>query len=118
MKRRSFLVATGTVGIAGAVSGATVVSSAYSSISRSVLLEEFNSKSKNALDNFLAKVKLNVESLGLDAKFAEHIVMPVRIISNKIDAGHQKISYKNKSGNYISLSVIDGVERVEVQSKL
>ena len=49
MKRRNFLATAGTVGIATTVAGGTVVSSAYSSINATVLLQEFQPESKGCL---------------------------------------------------------------------
>jgi len=56
----------------------------------------------------------NVETLGLEGKFVKQIAMPVQIISNKTVGNKHSIVYKNKSGEYISLTVKNGVERIEV----
>ena len=118
MKRRIFLSTASTVGIVGAVSSASLVSSAYSSISTGVLLQEFGSATRSALDNFVANVKANIEHLGLDEKLVEQIAMPTQIISNNSTGSNQHITYKNKSGQYISLSITDGVERAVVSTTL
>ena len=114
MKRRTFLAASGTVGIAGVVSGASVVSTVYTSMSTSILLEEFNVNTRNVLDKFMADVMLNTKALGLDENIATLLVMPAQIIDKKSTKNNQRIIYKNKSGDYISLSVTKGVERIEV----
>jgi len=114
MKRRTFLTASSTFGIAGAVSGASVVSSVYTSINTSVLLEEFSPKAKDALDKFMAEAIQNTQALGLDEKLAASIVMPVHIISKKTLGHNQEIVYKNKSGQHISLSVVKGVAKINV----
>lgn len=116
MKRRAFLTTSGTVGVFGAVSATSVASSVFNSINTSVLLEEFDTETRAALDNFLAKTTENIQSLELDEKLAKQIVMPVRIISK--DAKNQSIVYKNKQGAYVSLSVNDGVETVSITSSL
>lgn len=118
MKRRIFLSTASTVGIVGAVSSASLVSSAYSSISTGVLLQEFGSATKSALDNFVSNVKANIKQLGLDEKLAEQITMPTQIISNTAIGSNQNITYKNKSGQYVQLSVTDGVDRVIVSASL
>lgn len=114
MKRRSFLNTSGTIGIASVVSGASVVSSVYSSVNTSVLLKEFNPSTRNVFDRFIEDVKLNGEVLGLDPKFTKKLVMPVQIIDNNSSFGNEKITYKNKSGEVVSISVINGIERIEI----
>jgi hypothetical protein len=105
MKRRIFLAASGTVGIATVVSGSSVISSAYSSISSNMLIEEFPSATKSLLDQFVADVTQNVQSLGLDRQLIARITTPTRIISKKEKGKKQEVIFKNKSGQSISLIV-------------
>lgn len=114
MKRRNFLTATGTVGIVGVVSGSTVLSSAYNSISTSVALEEFKPATKDLLHQFIAEVKDNVQSLGLEENITNLVTMPIRIIRNDSESKDQKIVYKNQSGEYITMSVVNGRTKIEV----
>jgi len=118
MKRREFLATTGTVGIASTVSGASIVSSTYSSISNSILLKEFTPELRSAFDKFKSEALLNAEDLGLDKKYALNVAMPAQIISKKAVNGHQSIVYKNKSGRYVSLTVNNGAERINISEKL
>lgn len=104
MKRRTFLTAASTIGVVSVASSATVVSSLYNNLSTSVLLEEFDSPSKIVLDKFIADVNENVESLGLDSKYAKHLALPVQIINKD----KQNITYKNKAGQTISISTKNG----------
>ena len=114
MKRRTFLTAASTVGIVGAASGATVVSSVYNNLSVNVLLEEFDTPSKKVLNKFVGSIAENVESLGLDSSLAKRLAMPRQIIENDIKDGHQNIIYKNKAGQTITISMIDGVGKIRI----
>ncbi len=114
MKRRSFLTASGTVGIASIVSGSTVASSVFSSINTNVLLEDFNDDSKAVLDEFMKDVVLNTQGLGLDENLAKKIVMPVLLIKNNSNGKNQTITYKNKFGDLISLSTIKGKKQIKI----
>jgi len=109
MKRRNFLAAAGTVGAVGAVSAGSLVSSTYSSLTVNACLQEFGSLTKAAWDKFSADVSLNLTSLGLDQKHVSAITAPVQIISKDLT----NVTFKNKSGQIISMSVVDGVELVE-----
>ena len=114
MKRRTFLTASSTLGIIGTVSGASIVSSVYSSMSTNILLEEFNPSTRNILDKFTADVALNIQSLGLDKKIAKLIVTPTQIVNRKSTGNDQDITYKNKYNEYISMSVVNGVECISI----
>ena len=119
MKRREFLATTGTVGIASTVSGASLVSSTYSSISNSILLKEFTPELKGALEKFKSEAILNAEDLGLDKKYALRVTMPTQIINKKSVKGLQRITYKNKAGNYVLLTVDKkGVESIQILETL
>ena len=96
MKRRTFLTVTGTIGIAGAVSGATVVSSVYSSVSANLLIGEFSAPTKNAFDNFIENVAQNAQETEIDEKFIQQTVTPVQIINKKFDGNNHSIVFKNK----------------------
>ncbi|MEM9822030.1 MAG: hypothetical protein AAF985_13200 [Bacteroidota bacterium] len=104
MKRRIFLATSGTVGMASVVSGSTVISSVYSSINSSMLIDEFSAPVKKLFDQFVNDVTTNVQSLGLDEKWIKQISMPVHIVK-KTDGKEQHIVFKNKSGHSIGLSV-------------
>ena len=110
MKRRTFLTAASTIGVVSVASSATVVSSVYNNLSTSVLLEEFDSSSIKILDKFVTDITENTELLGLDSKIAKRIAMPVQIISNK----KQNILYKNRDGQTISISTLNGKSCVKV----
>lgn len=114
MKRRNFLATAGTVGIATTVAGGSVVSSAYSSINATVLLQEFQPAVKTAYDNFSSQVQLNQKDMGLSSEHASRTVLPTRIISQE----PQRIIYKNRSGQYVSLSVANGKERIQISNSL
>ncbi len=114
MKRRNFLATAGTVGIATTVAGGTVVSSAYSSINATVLLQEFQPEVKAVYENFSSQVQVNKEDMGLDNDHAASIVLPTRIISQK----PSNIVYKNRSGQYVTLSVANGKERIRISNSL
>ena len=114
MKRRAFLTASGTIGIVGAMSGTSVVSSVFSGISEHVSLEEFNPATRSILDKFMADTATNIQELGLDAKIAKQLVTPVRIISKKASGNDVKIVYKNKAKDCVTLSITKGVERIHI----
>ncbi|MFK8101969.1 MAG: hypothetical protein AB8G15_05585 [Saprospiraceae bacterium] len=114
MKRRSFLTATGTVGIASIVSGSTVASSVFSSINTNVLLEDFNDQSKTVLNEFMKDIVLNTKDLGLDADLAKNIVMPVLLLKNNTSGKNQNITYKNKFGDIVSLSTYKGKQQIKI----
>lgn len=118
MKRRNFVATAGTIGVATAVSGATVASSTYSSISSGMLLKEFTPVSKNVLDRFSKEVRQNFIDLGMDEKLVKQMTVPVQIIRNKTKEGQESIVFKNKSGDYISLTCINGVDRIAVSKTL
>jgi len=118
MKRRNFLTAAGTVGLMGTVSGSSLVSSAYSSINSHALMGEFSTATKSTLENFMADVALNIQSLGLDQKYAALIALPTKIVKKQSKGKNQSITYKNKSGNFISISINKGVEKVSISNTL
>ncbi len=114
MKRRTFLATSSTVGIASVVPSGFVATSIFSSLNTKVLLEEFQKPTKVVLDKFMADVSLNIQSLGLDETLAKRLVLPVEIINNKSTKGNHNIIYKNGSGEYISLSITNGIERIKI----
>ena len=118
MKRRMFLSTAGTVGAVGAVSGATVVSSAFTSISTSVSLAEFSRSTKTALDNFAAQLTQNIKELDLPKDLAESIALPVRIIKKNFEKDNHSVVYKNKTGKYVSLTIKKGVETIRISDTL
>lgn len=118
MKRRTFLTASSTIGIVGAVSGSTVVSSVYTSMSTSVLLEEFDPATKGVYDKFIVDVKENIQDSEMDEKLANKVFTPVQIISKKTTGRNPQIVYKNKAGEYVRLSVINGNQKVEISKTL
>jgi len=114
MKRRTFLTAASAIGAVTVASSATVVSSVYNNLSLSVLLEEFDTTSKNVLDKFVTDIAENAESLGLDSKFAKRIAMPVQILEINTKKNNQTITYKNKTGQNVLLSVENGEGKVMI----
>ena len=114
MKRRTFVTLSSTMGMASAVSGASVVSSVYSNMNNSILLEEFNAPTKNVLDKFMDEVTQNIQSLGLDSKLVKDIVFPKRIIKKDSTIDGENIMYKNKAGNCISISVVKGKKQIKI----
>ena len=118
MKRRIFLSAASTIGIAGAVSSASVVSSAYSSVSTSLLLEDFSPSTRIILDKFQANAVESCQELGLNAKHAKVLTTPVQIISKTTKGDDQHITFKNKAGEYVSLSIINGAEKIKISKTL
>lgn len=114
MKRRNFLATAGTVGIATTVAGGSVVSSAYASISANALLQEFQPQVKTVFENFSTQVNQNTTDMGLDSKHVSRTVLPTRIISQE----PTRIVYKNRSGQYVSLSVVKGMERIQISNAL
>lgn len=114
MKRRVFLTTSGTVGLAGIVSGASIVSPIYSSISANVLLEEFNPSLRSIFDQFTTNMIQNVEALELDEKIVKRVVTPVRIVKKKFKDNDKSITYKNRSGEYVSISVVNGVGHIDI----
>jgi len=118
MKRRTFLTTSSTVGVASAVPGGFVASSIFSSINTSMLLKEFNSSTKSVLDKLMTDVKLNLKSMDLDEDLAKKIVMPVKIIKKKSSSGNHSILYKNKAGEFVSLSVSKGVQRIKISKSI
>ncbi|MFK8009393.1 MAG: hypothetical protein AB8H03_23735 [Saprospiraceae bacterium] len=116
MKRRTFVTLSSTIGMASAVSGASVLTSAYSSMNNSILLEEFNVPTKNVLDNFIIEVTQNVKSLGLDIKLVKDLVSPVQIIKNDSTNDGHNIMYKNKAGNHISISVAKEKKQIKISN--
>lgn len=118
MKRRTFLSATGTFGIVGAASGASVVSSVYTSLSEHVSLKEFSSETKIVLDHFLSELVQNVEEHGVGEEHISSLAMPVRIIKKEFGENKHRIIYKNKAGNYVDLSVVKDLERIRITDNL
>ena len=114
MKRRHFLATAGTVGIATTVAGGTVASSAFSSLNATVLLQEFHPEVKSVYHHFASQVQLNTDGMGLDSKYISRSVLPSRIISQE----PQRIVYKNQSGQYVSLSVVNGEKRIQLANEL
>lgn len=114
MKRRTFLTATSTIGIVSAASGGTVVSSVYNDISSNILLEEFTTSSKNALNKFVSSINENTEAMGLDSNLGKKLAMPVKIIKNEIVKGDQTLLFKCKAGNNISISMENGKCKLRV----
>lgn len=113
MKRRVFLAAAGTVGAVGAVSAGSLVSSAYSSLTVNACLQEFSTPTRTAWNKFSTDISKNVKSLGLDDKYVSMITSPVQVISKS----QENIVFKNKSGQVVSLSIVDGMERIEFLEK-
>ncbi|MFT4535693.1 MAG: hypothetical protein ACI9P5_003063 [Saprospiraceae bacterium] len=112
MKRRTFLIAAGTVGRIGVASSAASVTPIYRNINTSVLLSEFISPVKIMLDKLVDDVTENIMSLGLDSKIAKRLAIPVHIISKDSSKGNQRIVYKNKAGQIISISTNNNIEKV------
>jgi D-arabinose 1-dehydrogenase-like Zn-dependent alcohol dehydrogenase len=118
MKRRTFLSATSTIGIVGVASSATLATSLYTNLSTSVLLEDFNETSKKVLDKFVSDISENAKVLGLDSDLAKRIAMPVHIFSNVSSKNSQSITYKNKNGQYILLTVENGSGHVKIVQEI
>ncbi len=118
MKRRVFLSTTGALGIAGAASGASVVSSVYTSLSTNVSLAEFSPATKTILDHFVSELTLNGEEHGLKQDHIASIAMPVRIIKKEFNNKNQRIVYKNKAGNYVALSIKNGEKVIQISENL
>ena len=114
MKRRHFLATAGTVGIATTVAGGSVASSAYATINAAVLLQEFQPEVKTIYSRFATELEVNTKDLGLDSKYISRTVLPTRIISQE----PQRIVYKNQSGQYVSLSVVNGEKRIQLANEL
>ena len=113
MRRRHFLAAAGTVGIATTVSAGSVASAAFTSINASVLLQEFQPAAKTVYDSFLTTAATNFESLGLEGQqHIKRIVLPTRTMSQ----GPEHIVYRNQAGQYISLYTTKGMEWIKVSS--
>ena len=118
MKRRIFLSTTGTVGIAGAASGASLVSSIFTSISANVSLAEFSADTKKVLDHFVSELALNIHELGLNKADIASIARPVRIIKKEFNNDSHRIVYVNKAGSYIDLSIKNGLEQIRISNTL
>lgn len=110
MKRRLFLSAAGAVGIMGAVSGSTLVSTSYSSLNTNVLLSDFSETSTTILDKFVADLTSNIQSLEIEKALVNRIAMPVHIVKNN----KQGVVYKNKCGDYVSLHQIKGEATIRI----
>ncbi len=118
MKRRQFIATTGAVGIASVVSGTSVASSAFDSISSREALKEFTPETKGGLDKFATEVAQNIQDQGLDQKYANLITAPVRIISKNQKNGTQSIVYKNKAKEFVSLTVSKKETRIKISKSL
>ena len=118
MKRRTFISTTGKIGLAGSVLSAPVASAAFTSLSIGVSLEEFSPVTKTTLDNFISELSLNIQELGLKKDLAASIAMPIRIIKKSFKNNNHRIIYKNKSGQYISLKVQNGVETIHISNTM
>lgn len=119
MKRRMFLSSAGMVGIVGAASGgAPILSSAYSSISKNVSLADFSTDSKKVLDGFVKGLTDNFASFDQGTQLVNRIAMPVRIISTNFKKNNHRIVYKNQVGDYVTLTMKNGVESIHISDKL
>ena len=116
MRRRVFLSATSTIGIAGVASGGSVVSSIYTRISKHAILSEFSPISKSILDHFTSELALNVHEHELKEDYIASVAMPVRIIKKDYKNGLQRIVYKNKVGKFIELCMKDGRKIVRISN--
>lgn len=112
MKRRTFLTASSTVGIATAIPGGLFASSVYNDFNARLILNEFNDSTKVVFDKFMENAILNIQSLELDENLAKDIVMPISVISKKSQGNDHNLVYKNKSGSFVSLSIKNGIERI------
>lgn len=110
MKRRNFLTAAGTVGIIGAASSATLASSVYNSISKNILLEEFDAPSIKALDKFASDISENMGSLNLNDNFAQRFTTPTHIV----EKNKNSIVFKNKAGQTVSIATKHGKKEIKV----
>ncbi|MDF1698265.1 MAG: hypothetical protein P1U56_20620 [Saprospiraceae bacterium] len=111
MKRRTFLTAAGTVGIIGAASATTVVSSVYKNLGSNALLAELDTPAQKAIDKFLNDIKENSTDLGLDANLANNLAMPVQIIRQE----KKHVAYKNRAGNEVSITFENGVGKLRIK---
>ncbi len=119
MKRRMFLSSASTVGIVGAASGGvSIISSAFTSISKSVSLAEFSPITKKVLNKFVTELSTNFQELGLDVNLANRLAMPVRIISTDFKSQNHRVVYKSETENYISLEMKNGVQKIHISDKL
>ena len=114
MRRRVFLSATSTFGIAGVASGSSVVSSIYTRISEHVSLAEFSSSSKSILDHFISELTLNIREHDLKEDYIASVAIPIIIIKKDYNNGQERIVYKNKAGNFIELSMKNGREIIRI----
>ena len=111
MKRRTFLSAAGTVGIIGAASATTVVSSVYTNLGTQAILEDFHPTAKIAFEKFMNDAIENTDGLGLNRKIAKNLARPVQIVRKD----KKDIIYKNGAGQQICISVKNGKSKLTIQ---
>lgn len=114
MKRRFFLSATSVAVATGVTSSLSAASTSFNKMSSFVSLQEFPTKSKNVLDNFVAELSENLKEHPQKNQIIKSLAMPVRIVINESSRREEKIIYKNKSGDFIKLLVKNGKETIYV----
>ncbi|MFK7948226.1 MAG: hypothetical protein AB8G11_11580 [Saprospiraceae bacterium] len=114
MKRRFFLSATGVAVATGVTSGLSAASGSFNKMSAFVSLQEFSSKSKNVLDNFVNQLEQHMVDVPQKSQIIKNLAMPVRIITKESSHKEEKVVYTNKAGNYIKLSVKNGKETIHI----
>ena len=110
MKRRTFLNTAGTIGVVGLTSSATLANSVYKDISSNQLLEEFDAPTRKAYEKFVFSISENIESVGVQSNLSITICMPTKIIEKTKNS----ITYKNRGGQTVSITMKNGVNQIRV----
>ena len=114
MKRRIFLSTASTIGAIGAVSAESVFSSAYSNLTKRANIQEFSPEIKTVWDRFSTDICWHFQDLGIDSKYAEFVTSPIQIIYNE----SKKVTFKNRSGEYVSLSILEDIDKIEFHKQV
>jgi hypothetical protein len=118
MKRRNFISTTGTAALIGATSSLSAASSIYNNLSSETALMEFSDSTKKGLDNFINELQFHFKDHSESQMLISQLSKPMRIISKQEGKENQAIVYKNKTGNYIKISIQKGKEVVQISNDL
>lgn len=118
MKRRTFLSAAGTLGIVGAASSTTLATAAYHGLSAQAALKEFTPLSKTTLDGFVKDLAQNLADYPYAKDLIHRTATPLLVMDKKITNKQHQIVYKNKAGQYITLTTSHKQQSVKITTDL
>lgn len=117
MKRRNFIAATGVIFASTIASNVTAGTSTFNSLSSEAALNEFSKPTKTALKNFVGELEAGFIAHPNHKQLMKNIATPVRIIEKSSKRGVETISFKNRNGEFIKITIKKGVERVHISNE-